>query len=118
MSAVNDGSDEAGELRSPTDLEPALREEGSETRREKLKALLKLGKTRGFLTYSEIHSEFALKSDEGADFDSVVALFGDMGVSVYEQAPSPGAVLTNMPPTSIKSDDDSLGASATSSTRT
>ena len=117
MSAVNDGSNEAGELRSPKDLEPALREEDAETRREKLKALLKLGKTRGFLTYSEIHSEFALKSDEGADFDSVVALFGDMGVSVYEQAPSPGAVLTNMPPTSIKSDDDSLGASVTSSTR-
>ncbi len=115
MSAVNDGSNGAGELLSPNELEPALRDEDAETRREKLKALLKLGKTRGFLTYSEIHSEFALRTDAGTDFDTVVALFGDMGVSVYEQAPSQGALLTNMSSTSTKSNDGSFGSLSASS---
>lgn len=117
MSAVNDGFSAKGELGSPSDLQPELREEDAETRREKLKALLKLGKTRGFLTYSEIQSEFALNSDEGADFESVVALFGDMGVSVYERAPSAGTVLSNLPANLTSSNEGSHGTSPVSISR-
>lgn len=117
MSAVNDGPDDADDLRRPANTDPTFRDEDAETRRERLKALLKLGKTRGYLTYSEIHSEFALKSDEGADFESVVAMLGDIGVAVYEQAPSLGAVLTNIPVASSSSDDASHGSASSSMSR-
>ena len=62
-------------------------EEQQELRRARLKHLIKMGKSRGYLTHGEIND---VMSDELSDSDSLetlIALLSDIGIMVYEQAP-------------------------------
>ena len=68
-------------------------EEDVETRRNKLKALIKLGKERGFLTFSEINDHLP---DNLVDADAIEAIYttlGDMGIQVFEVAPDAETLL-------------------------
>jgi RNA polymerase primary sigma factor len=55
-------------------------EEDLEARRNKLKALIKLGKERGFLTYAEINDHLPDNLVDAEAIDSIISTFGDMGI--------------------------------------
>jgi len=73
--------------------ETVLTEEESKARREHLKALIKLGKTRGYLTHGEINDHLPDKLVEAETLEVVVSLLNDMGVAVYEQTPDAETLL-------------------------
>ncbi|MDR2991067.1 MAG: RNA polymerase sigma factor RpoD [Burkholderiaceae bacterium] len=73
--------------------ETVLTEEEMSTRRANLKALLKLGRTRGYLTHSEINDHLPDKLVEAETLEAVVTMLGDLGVAVYEQTPDAETLL-------------------------
>ena len=82
----------------------AVTPEELEARKAKIKTLFKLGKERGYLTYSEINDHLPENVVEAEQIESIVSTFSDMGVAVYEQAPDTETLLltSNAP----ASDDD------------
>ncbi|MFC7462679.1 RNA polymerase sigma factor RpoD, partial [Hydrogenophaga defluvii] len=72
-----------------------LSEEEAKLRRERLKTLIKLGKTRGYLTHGEINDHLPDKLVEAETLEVVVSLLNDMGVAVYEQTPDAETLLLN-----------------------
>ncbi len=75
--------------------ETVLSEEEAKNRRERLKTLIKLGKTRGYLTHGEINDHLPDKLVEAETLEVVVSLLNDMGVAVYEQTPDAETLLLN-----------------------
>ena len=67
--------------------------EDAETRRTRLKNLIKLGKERGFLTYSEINDHLPDDIVDAEQIEGIIATFDDMGIAVYDQAPDPETLL-------------------------
>ncbi len=57
-----------------------------EERRTRLKALILLGKERGYLTFSEINDHLP-EMLEVEQIEGVVSMINDMGISVHDQAP-------------------------------
>ena len=51
-----------------------------EERRSKLRALIKLGKERGFLTYAEINDHLPDNFTETEAIEGIISTFNDMGV--------------------------------------
>ncbi|HBO80315.1 MAG TPA: RNA polymerase sigma factor RpoD, partial [Cupriavidus sp.] len=70
-------------------------EEELEIRRQKLKALIKLGKSRGYLTYAEINDHLPDDMVDSETIDTLVATLNDIGIAVYEQAPDAETLLLN-----------------------
>ena len=68
-------------------------EEDLETRRNKLKALIKLGKDRGFLTYAEINDHLPEGLVEAEAIEAIIGTFSDMGIAVFDQAPDADTLL-------------------------
>jgi RNA polymerase primary sigma factor len=77
-----------------------------EERRAKLRALIKLGKERGFLTYAEINDHLPDNFAETEAIEGIISTFNDMGVAVYEQAPDAETLLLNDNAPSVSSDDE------------
>ncbi|MDE2287354.1 MAG: RNA polymerase sigma factor RpoD [Burkholderiales bacterium] len=77
-----------------------------EERRTKLKALIKLGKERGFLTYAEINDHLPDDLVETEALEGVIGTFNDMGIAVYEQAPDAETLLLNDNAPAATSDDE------------
>ena len=75
--------------------EMVLSEEEVNTRRQRLKELIKLGKTRGYLTNAEISDHLPDKLVDAETLEVVVTMLSDMGVSVYEQTPDADTLLLN-----------------------
>ena len=75
--------------------ETVLSEEEAQNRRSHLKALIKLGRTRGYLTHAEINDHLPDKLVNEETLEVVVSLLSDMGVSVYEQTPDAETLLLN-----------------------
>jgi RNA polymerase primary sigma factor len=73
--------------------ETALTEEESHKRRNDLKALVVMGKTRGFLTQQEIHDHLPEKLVDAEVLEATVKMLGDMGIAVYEHAPDAATLL-------------------------
>src|SRR5574341_545151 len=67
--------------------------EDAETRRTRLKNLIKLGKERGFLTYSEINAHLPDDLVDAEQIEAIISTFGDMGIQVYDQAPDQETLL-------------------------
>jgi RNA polymerase primary sigma factor len=80
--------------------------EDLEARRNKLKALIKLGKERGFLTYSEINDHLPESLVDAEAIDAVVSTFGDMGIQIFDQAPDAETLLMNPNTPAAANDDD------------
>lgn len=70
-------------------------EEELELRRQKLKSVIKLGKSRGYLTYAEINDHLPDDMVEADALDTLVATLNDIGIAVYEQAPDAETLLLN-----------------------
>ncbi|HEX8896361.1 MAG TPA: RNA polymerase sigma factor region1.1 domain-containing protein, partial [Terriglobales bacterium] len=77
-----------------------------EERRTKLRALIKLGKERGFLTYAEINDHLPDNFTETEAIEGIISTFNDMGVAVYEQAPDAETLLLNDNAPNASSDDE------------
>ncbi len=77
-----------------------------EERRVKLRALIKLGKERGFLTYAEINDHLPDNFTETEALEGIIGTFNDMGVAVYEQAPDAETLLLNDNAPAASSDDE------------
>ena len=75
--------------------ETVLTEEEMNTRRQRLKLLIKLGKTRGYLTHAEINDHLPDKLVDAETLEVVIAMLSDMGVAVYEQTPDAETLLLN-----------------------
>ncbi|MDD2729673.1 RNA polymerase sigma factor RpoD [Malikia sp.] len=97
--------------------ETVLSEEEAKLRRESLKKLIKIGKTRGYLTHGEINDHLPDKLVEAETLEVVVALLNDMGVSVYEQTPDAETLLlSNTGPTAATEEEAEEEAEAALST--
>jgi RNA polymerase primary sigma factor len=75
--------------------ETVLSEEDLAKRRVRLKALIKLGKTRGYLTHAEINDHLPDKLVDAETLEVVYSLLNDMGIAVYEQTPDAETLLLN-----------------------
>ncbi len=73
--------------------EAVLSEEDMAKRRARLKALIKLGKTRGYLTHGEISDHLPDKLIDAETLDAVILTLNDLGVAVYEQTPDAESLL-------------------------
>jgi RNA polymerase primary sigma factor len=73
--------------------ETALTEEEAVKRRSELKTLIKMGKTRGFLTHQEISDHLPEKLVSEEILEAIVSMLNDMGIAVYEQAPDAATLL-------------------------
>ncbi|WP_272868094.1 RNA polymerase sigma factor region1.1 domain-containing protein, partial [Caldimonas tepidiphila] len=70
-----------------------LSEEEANKRRNELRALIKLGKTRGFLTHADLNDHLPEKVVGSEMIDAIVGMLNDLGVAVYEQAPDDATLL-------------------------
>jgi RNA polymerase primary sigma factor len=73
--------------------ETTLTEEEVAKRRLELKTLIKMGKTRGFLTHQEINDHLPEKLVDNEILEAIVSMLNDMGIAVYEQAPDAATLL-------------------------
>ena len=64
-----------------------------EKRRSELKALVKMGKTRGFLTQQEVNDHLPENLVDAEVLEAIGKMLTDMGIAVYEQAPDAAALL-------------------------
>lgn len=81
-------------------------EEELEARRQKLKALIKLGKSRGYLTYAEINDHLPDDMVDVESMETLVATLNDIGVAVYEQAPDAETLLLNDNAPSVTTEEE------------
>lgn len=85
-------------------------EEELESRRQKLKALIKSGKERGFLTYAEINDHLPDNIVDPEAIEGIIGTFNDMGIAVYEHAPDAETLLLSDNVASATSDDEAEAA--------
>lgn len=76
-----------------------------EQNRRSLKELIKLGKERGYLTFSDINDHLPEDLVDTDAMDGIIGNFHEMGINVYDQAPSAEELLLN-DAGSMGSDDD------------
>jgi len=85
-------------------------EEELERRRQKLKTLIKLGKERGFLTYSEINDHLPDNIVDPEAIEGIIGTFNDMGIAVYEHAPDAETLLLSDSVATVTDDADAEAA--------
>jgi RNA polymerase primary sigma factor len=85
-------------------------EEELERRRQKLKNLIKLGKERGFLTYSEINDHLPENIVDPEAIEGIIGTFNDMGIAVYEHAPDAETLLLSDNVATVATDEDAEAA--------
>ncbi|CAN6484152.1 unnamed protein product [Victoria cruziana] len=61
--------------------ETALTEEEVAKRRQELKTLIKMGKTRGFLTHQEINDHLPEKLVSEEILEAIISMLNDMGIA-------------------------------------
>jgi RNA polymerase primary sigma factor len=71
----------------------ALTEAEADKRRRELKALVKMGKTRGYVTQQELNDHLPERLVDADVLEAITAMLNDMGVAVYEQAPDAATLL-------------------------
>ncbi|TAK83177.1 MAG: RNA polymerase sigma factor RpoD [Aquabacterium sp.] len=97
--------------------ETMLTEEEVNKRRQELKTLIKMGKTRGFLTHQEINDHLPEKLVENEILEAIISMLNDMGIAVYEQAPDAATLLlTNTGATAASEEEAEEEAEAALST--
>jgi RNA polymerase primary sigma factor len=83
-----------------------LSEEDLAKRRSRLKTLIKLGKTRGYLTHHEIKDHLPDKLVDAETLEVVFSLLNDMSVAVYETTPDAETLFQNNTAPSASSDEE------------
>ena len=86
--------------------ETVLSEEDMVKRRQRLKTLIKLGKTRGYLTHGEINDHLPDKLVDQETLEVVVSMLNDLGVAVYEQTPDAEQLLATTTTTAPATEEE------------
>ncbi len=86
--------------------ETTLTEEEVAKRRLELKTLIKMGKTRGFLTHQEINDHLPEKLVNEEILEAIISMLNDMGIAVYEQAPDAATLLISGSSTATATDEE------------
>ncbi|WVT84654.1 RNA polymerase sigma factor RpoD [Dechloromonas sp. ZY10] len=60
----------------------------AETRKMRLKALIKLGKERGYLTYAEINDHLPDDVVDAESIEAIISTFSEMSIQVFDEAPA------------------------------
>jgi RNA polymerase primary sigma factor len=95
---------------------PAPKPEDAEARRARLKNLIRLGKERGYLTYSEINDHLPDVVD-AEQIESMITTLNDMGIQVYDEAPDAETlILSENNPVAAQEEDVEEEAEAALST--
>nr|WP_315593075.1 RNA polymerase sigma factor RpoD [uncultured Cupriavidus sp.] len=76
-----------------------------EERQRQMRALIALGRERGYLTHADINDHLPDNFTQTAAMETIVSTFSDMGVSVYEQAPDAETLLLSDAAPAAASDD-------------
>ena len=76
-----------------------------ETRKTRLKTLIKLGKERGFLTYAEVNDHLPDDVVDAEQIESIISTFNDMGIQVYDEAPDAETLLMSDNAPAVSADD-------------
>ena len=90
-------------LANPVDSDSA--DDANNERRLQLRALIRLGKERGFLTHGDISDHLQENFADTAAMESIARTFEEMGVAVYEQAPDAETLLLHGNASAISLDD-------------
>lgn len=77
-----------------------------ESRREKLRSLIKNGKTKGYLTYAEINDHVPDDLAGSEHLEHLVTTLNDIGILVYEQAPDVETLLLSDSAPNISTEDE------------
>ena len=76
----------------------------AEARKMRLKALIKLGKERGYLTYAEINDHLPDDVVDAESIEAIISTFSDMSIQVFDEAPAAEDLL--MSDTAAAASDD------------
>ena len=76
-----------------------------ETKKTRLKTLIKLGKDRGFLTYAEVNDHLPDDVVDAEQIESIISTFNDMGIQVYDEAPDAETLLMSESAPPVAADD-------------
>ncbi len=93
----------AAELLAQISNQPSPIDE--ETRKTRLKTLIKLGKERGFLTYAEVNDHLPDDVVDAEQIESIISTFSDMGIQVYDEAPDAETLLMSETTPTVAADD-------------
>ncbi|MCX7945565.1 MAG: RNA polymerase sigma factor RpoD [Hydrogenophilus sp.] len=80
--------------------------EDAEKRRAQIKALLAMGKERGFVTYAEINDHFPEDLTDADQIEAIVTTFNNLGIKVFEEPPTPEELLITDPTPVLVQDED------------
>jgi RNA polymerase primary sigma factor len=83
-----------------------------EERRTRLRTLIMLGKERGYLTYAEINDHLPDEMLDAEQIEGVVSMINDMGIQVFDQAPTAEDLLMSETPAPVADDDAAEEAEA------
>ena len=75
----------------PRDIEAIARQD--EERQRQMRALIALGRERGYLTHVDINDHLGDDVAQTVAMEAIVSTFSDMGVAVYEQVPDAATLL-------------------------
>jgi len=81
--------------------------EDIENRKMRLKALIKQGKERGYLTYAEINDHLPDDVVDAEQIESIISTFSDMGIKVFDEAPAAEDLLMSDAAT-VPTDDEEV----------
>ncbi|WP_206995734.1 RNA polymerase sigma factor RpoD [Trinickia mobilis] len=90
-------------VETPLDMASMARRD--EERQRQMRALIALGRERGYLTHADINDYLPGNFTQTAAMETIVSTFGDMGVAVYEQVPDAETLLLNDAAPAAASDD-------------
>jgi RNA polymerase primary sigma factor len=77
-----------------------------ETRKLRLKELIKLGKERGYLTHAEINDHLPDDVVDAEQIEAIINTFSGMNIKVYDEAPADEDLLLSDTPATTPGDDD------------
>ena len=77
-----------------------------ETRKTRLKNLIKLGKERGYLTYAEINDHLPDDIVDAEQIESIISTFNDMQIQVFDEAPAAEDLLMSDAAPTVADDEE------------
>src|SRR5210317_1644168 len=86
-------------------LDEASSPKEAEHRRNQLKALIILGKERGYLTHAEINDHLPDEISETDQVDEIISIIHDMGIKTYDEAPDAENLLMDDAPTPVTDEE-------------
>lgn len=78
----------------------------AEARKMRLKALIKLGKERGYLTYAEINDHLPDDVVDAESIEAIISTFSEMSIQVFDEAPAAEDLLMSDNAVAVADDEE------------